>query len=106
MNIELKNGNKYYKLSTAVGLQYRGVDHDGNNQGMDAVGEVNTINSVFTLTTAEFLKGLDAIHVFFGGPRTRQEWSQVIFDFQGSARYYVMYNPYWVGRYTVSIESY
>lgn len=106
MNVEFKYGDKYYKLSTAVGLQYGGSDHSGNSQGIDTETEVNTIDAIFSLSTAEFLKDLTATKAFWGGPGMRPDWSQVIFDYQGSARYYVMYNPYWVGRYTVSIESY
>ena len=105
MNVEFKLGNKFYKLSTAVGLQFGAADHYGTARGFDANLEVNTIDKVFSLSTPEFLQNLNAAQVFLGGPGAGQTWSQVIFDYYGQARFYAMYNPFWVGRYTVSIES-
>jgi len=108
INVEFKHGPKFYKMSTAVGLQYAGNDHSGNSQGIITDREVNTINSVFGLTTTEFMEGAGPGNLFGGKFSSRRpEWSQVIFDYYGgSARYYTMYNPYWVGHYTVSVESY
>lgn len=104
MNVEFKYGDKFYRLSKAVGLAYNGYDHFGNSQPIDVAREVATINNVFSLTTTELMIDLDAVQLFFGGGM-RQDWSQVIFDQYGRAQHYGMYSPFWVGLYTVSVES-
>ncbi len=105
MNVEVKLRDRFYKLSTAVGLRYSGNDHQGNSVGINAADEVAYMNSIFALSTADFMADLDGVKVFFGGPGVRPTWSQVIFDNRGDAQFYAMYNPFWMGRYTVSIDS-